>query len=102
MPAIVDEHAEREQQRDDGHGLTLRRRRREDGENEAEGKSAPTGAERFTDSDESGGDRARRATLGIPARVKGIIEDHAADVSQRDAEQEQQQAAPAERIRCLI
>ncbi len=101
MPAIVDEHAEREQERDDRHGLTQRRGRGEDGEDEAEGERTPTGTERFTDSDESGGDRARRASLGIPAGVKGVIEDHAADVSQRDAEQEQQQAAPAERIRRL-
>ena len=101
MPAIIDEHAEREQQRDDGHGLTQRRRRGEDGEDEAEGERAPTGAERFADGDESGRNRPGRATLGIPARVEGVVEDHATDVSQRDAEQEQQQATPAERIRCL-
>ena len=102
MPAIVDDDAQRQRGRDDGDGQAELRRRGEHGEDEAERERAPAGAERFTDGDEAGGDGARRATFGIPARVEGVVKDHAADISQRDAEQEQQQAAPAKGIRRLI
>ena len=88
VPAVVDQHGS-DQQRDEQEGdAAVPAERRGHGAPRAQQHREAADDERGPCRDKSGRNRTRRTALGVPARVERVVEDHPADVDERDAEKE--------------
>ena len=88
VPAIIDQHAGDEEQHEHGGDAAMPAKRSRDGEPCAEEQRESADDERGPGRDEAGRNRARGSTLGIPARVERVVEDHPADIDQGDADEQ--------------